>query len=203
MPFLNQKEFLKLYSSGFSMQDIANKQRVSLHKVAYWFKKYRLIPRTRSEAAYTKQNPNGDPFKIINIDNYHNKQLLALGIALYLGEGTKKDKYGIKLANSDPAIIKLFLNFLIKICGVKKEKFRAWINIFDDRKYKESLDFWSKQTGIPKIQFFSPVIRIRKSGSYKNKSQYGTITIVVQNIKLLNQIKSWCNEYLNEYAEVV
>lgn len=183
------------------MADIALQEGVSLHKVAYWISKYNISPRSRSEAAYIKQNPEGDPFKIVPTSN-RNRELLALGIALFLGEGTKKEKYGVKLANSDPRIIKLFIRFLKEICCVKNEKFRAWINIFDDNMYNESLKLWSQQTGIPSSQFFAPIIRERKLGSYKNRSKYGTITIVVQNTKLLKQIQVWCEDYLKRYADV-
>ncbi len=70
------------------------------------------------------------------------------------------------------------------------------------RSLKINLDYWSKETGIPQTQFYTPVIRIRKTGSYKNKSKYGTITVVFDNKKLLDQIKKWSNDYLNKYAEV-
>jgi hypothetical protein len=139
MPFLAKDKLQTFYKSGLSMQDIAIDQDVSLHKVAYWFKKYEITPRSRSEASYLKKNPLGDPFRLANIDNNQKSELLALGVALYLGEGSKKQKYAVRLANSDPGIIKIFLKFLFTICGVKKEKIRAWINIFSDLKYKESL----------------------------------------------------------------
>jgi hypothetical protein len=119
---------------------------------------------------------------------------------LFLGEGTKKQKYSVRLANSDPQIVMIFLKFLREICNVEPQKIRAWINIFDDSLYQDSLSFWSKQTGIPKEAFYSPIVRIRKEGSYKNKSKYGTITILVGNTKLLNQIKTWCVDYLNKFG---
>ncbi|OGE30399.1 hypothetical protein A2631_01345 [Candidatus Daviesbacteria bacterium RIFCSPHIGHO2_01_FULL_44_29] len=159
MPFIDKKQLLSLYSSGLSMQQIALNQKVSHHKVAYWMKKYSIPSRSRSEAIYALKNPAGDPFKISDLEAYEDKELLALGIALYMGEGTKKDRFGVKLANSDPKIINLFLRFLRQVCGVKEEKIRAWINIFDDLIYKDSLLFWSNHTGILEKNFYSPVIR--------------------------------------------
>lgn len=78
--------------------------------------------------------------------------------------------------------------------GNKKDKFH--------RIYQDCLDYWVKVTGIPKLGFYKPTIRPRKIGTYKNKSKYGTITINVSNKKLLNQIKFWCDNYLNRFAEV-
>ncbi len=202
MPFFDKDKLSELYSSGLSIKDISQQEKVSPHKIAYWMSKYNIKSRSRSEATYLKRNPCGDPFKIANIDCPEKAELLTLGIALYLGEGSKKQQHGIRLANSDPRIIKLFLNFLKIVCGVQKNRTKAWINIFDNGKYQESLDYWSKQTGISKNNFYSPVIRTRKIGTYKNKSKYGTITIVFDNKKLLDQIKEWCDIYLNKYAEV-
>lgn len=202
MPFPDKNELSKLYSSGLSMKDIAKQKQVSLHKIAYWMRKYNIESRSRSEATYLKRNPTGDPFKILTTACSEKAELLALGIALYLGEGSKKQQHGVRLANSDPRIIRIFLNFLKTVCGVNENKIKAWINIFDNEVYQESLDYWSKHTNIPINNFYSPVIRKRKIGTYKNKSKYGTITIVFDNKKLLDQIKDWCNIYLNKYAEV-
>ncbi len=202
MPLFNKNKLTKLYSSGLSMKDIAQQKKVSVHKIAYWMRKFNIKSRSRSEATYLKRNPAGNPFKISSINNPMKIELLALGIALYLGEGSKKQQHGVRLANSDPKIIRLFLNFLIIICGIEKSKIKAWINIFNDKKYHESLKYWSKQTGIPITSFYSPIIRHRKIGTYKNKSKYGTITIVFDNKKLLDQINKWCNIFLNKYAEV-
>lgn len=99
MPFLDKNQLILLYSSGLSMMDISKIHKVSLHKVTYWMEKYKISRRSRSDATYLKQNPTGDPFKISTINNRNNAELLALGIALYLGEGSKKQN-GIRLANS-------------------------------------------------------------------------------------------------------
>lgn len=121
---------------------------------------------------------------------------------MYLGEGTKKG-HGIRFTNSEPNIIRLFLVFLHLICGVRQSKIRAWINIYDNKVYKSALIFWSQCTGISNHQFYSPIIRKRKVGTYKKKSLYGTITILVDNQKLRAQLDKWCYEYIKKYAEVV
>ena len=195
-------ELVNLYSSGLSMPDIAKKQSISIHKVVYWMEKYGIPRRSRSEATYIQKNPDGDPYKIIAIDSTEKAELLSLGIGLFLGEGNRRDHFHMRFTNSDPNIIKLFLQFIRKICCVKEEKINAFINIFDDRIYQVSLKHWIKVTGIPKTRFYKPTIRPGKIGTYKNKSKYGTITLVVGNTKFVNQIKLWCDAYVNRFAEV-
>lgn len=184
------------------MSKIAKQQNISINKVVYWMKKYGIARRSYSEATYLQKNPKGDPFKIIPINSPEKTELLSLAIGLFLGEGNKRDKFHVRFTNSDSKIIKVFLSFIRKICGVKEQKIQAFINIFDDRIYEKSLDYWVRITEIPPFRFYKPTIRPRKIGTYKNKSKYGTITIVVSNTKLLNQIKLWCNTYVSKYAEV-
>lgn len=184
------------------MPDIAKKNEISVHKVVYWMKKYGISRRSSSEATYQQKNPKGDPFKLVPINTLEKTELLVLGIGLFLGEGNKRDRFHVRFTNSDSKIIKVFLSFIRKICCVQEQKIQAFINIFDDRAYEECLNYWVKITEIPPIRFYKPTIRPRKIGTYKNKSKYGTITIVVSNTKLLNQIKLWCDTYIEKYAEV-
>lgn len=180
------------------MAEIAEKNQISVHKVVYWMNKYAIPRRTRSEANYLKYNPLGDPFKISVID----RELLALAIGLFLGEGTKKQNYSVRFTNSNIQIVQIFLTFLRNICNLKTDKIKAWLNIFDDCLYPESLEYWSTHTGIIKRNFYKPVIRPQKIGTYKNKSKYGTITIIVSNTKLLHEINTWCKMYLQKYADL-
>lgn len=202
MPFLEFEILKKLYSSGLSISNIALQQKVSVHKVVYWMGKYKIPRRSRSDATYVQMNPLGDPFRINAIDSLEKTELFALGIGLFLGEGNKKDKFHVRFTNSDPRIIRIFLNFIRRICGVEEQKIKAFVNFFDDRLYQDCLDYWVKVTGISQAGFYKPTIRPRKIGTYKNKSKYGTITINVNNKKLLDQIKLWCNDYVNKFAEV-
>ena len=202
MPFLDPENLNNLYLSGLSMNDIAILNNISIHKVVYWMEKYGIPRRSRSDATYTQRNPNGDPFRIIPIDSIEKAELFSLGIGLFLGEGNKRDNFQVRFANSDPNIIKIFLSFIRKICGVQEQKIKATLNIFDDRVYQACLKYWVEVTGISKNNFYKPTIRPRKIGTYKNKSRYGTITILVGNKKLLDLIKLWCKSYMNKYAEV-
>jgi hypothetical protein len=121
MSFQIKERMVGLYQRGLSMQEIADKMGWSLHKVSYWLNKCNIPRRSPSEAAYAKWNPNGDPFKIKDKLNKNKILLKGLGLGLYLGEGDKsKVNTSVRLANTDPQIIKKFKEFLVKICGLKK-----------------------------------------------------------------------------------
>ena len=179
------------------MMEIAEKTHLSYHQVVYWMKNYNISRRTRSEANYLKYNPIGDPFRIKKIKTKRDSKLFNLGIGLFLGEGTKKNKFSVMLSNSDPKIIKLFLAFLTNICGVQRDKLKAALNVFDDVDLQEALNFWQKETKIPKERFTKSTIRKARDGTYKNKSKYGTITVYISNTKLKQFIDKCCNEATN------
>ena len=189
----------RLYSKGFSMMEIAKKIGCSNSGVKYLAEKYNIPRRSRSEANYLKYNPTGNPFKIKELKTKKDIELFNLGIGLFLGEGTKKNKFNVVLANSDPQILQLFLKFLRKICGVKERKIKAALNIFDDIDSKEAVNFWSKMTKIPMDRFNTITIRKSKGGTYKNKSRWGTLTVYVPNIKLKTIMNEWCKNALNVF----
>lgn len=133
MVILTKEMLYKLYNiDKLSLHEIAFRTQNSVHKVSYWMNKWSIKKRDISEAIYAKNHKNTEPFKIKKIVSKKDLKLFYLSMGLFLGEGTKKNKYNVKLANSDPKIIKTFIKFLIDICGVKKSKIKIELNIFDD-----------------------------------------------------------------------
>lgn len=178
-----------------SMQEIADELGCSVHKVQYWMDKYEIQRRGWDEASYVKQNLNGDPFEIKVPTSVAERELFTLGVALYIGEGTKRN-YDVRLANSDPLVIQAFLRFLRETCSVQENKIKAWLNIFDDADVERALNYWQDVTGLPRAQFMKTIVRPSRSGNYLNKSGYGTLTVVVSNKKLGDMVKQWCKELL-------
>jgi len=151
------------------MKEISDRTGWSYHQVTYWMQKHNILRRSWSEANYIKYNPNGDPFRIRKLKTKRDVELFNLGVGLFLGEGAKKDKHNVKFVNSNPEILKLFLVFLKKICGVKKFKIKAELNLFDDVDLEKTLSFWQKTIGLSRSKFTTLMIRKSKGGTYKEK----------------------------------
>ena len=160
----------------------------SEHKINYWIRKYKIPKRTISEAIYQKRNQAGDPFKIKEISSLEEAKLTGLGLGLYWGEGNKKNKNTIRLGNTDPRIIRKFIEFLLDILGARRDKLRFSLQIFSDISQDQVLKFWLKELyeyGINKSQFFKVTTTPSRSiGTYREKSQYGVLTIYFCNMKL-------------------
>src|ERR1041385_8354584 len=110
------------YLSGSSMNEIAKELGCSVNRVKYWMDKHSIVRRNISDAIYAKHNPSGDPFDIKTVSSVEEALTMGVGIGLFWGEGNKADKYSVRLGNTNPALIKAFIKFLVEICGVKKER---------------------------------------------------------------------------------
>jgi len=186
-----QKEKLeRLYRGGLSMMEIAKEVGYSPSGVKHWMDKYNIPRRSWSEATYVKRNPNGDPFKIKNKLNLKESELNGLGLGIYWGEGDKSsNNTSVRLSNTDPTLIKKFKEFLVKIYGVKKEKFRYSLVMFNDGDKIKAVKFWEAHLGIKRNQLGKIVIIPPQGrGTYKEKNQFGVLTITVSNSKLKEKI---------------
>lgn len=131
-----------------------------------------------------------------------NKTELELaGAILYKCEGTKlrKDKrylngntfyYAIEFTNSDPELIKLFLEFLRKIIKIDESKIKCEIFGYPDLNIVKLENFWSKITKIPLANFQKTILIKRKNFKFK-PNPWGTCKIRYSNkesYKRLNQV---------------
>ena len=167
------------------MQEIADLLGYSLHKIAYWMEKHRVPSRSRSEAMYVKHNPNGDPFQFQPPRTLKEAELFGMGLGLYWGEGTKTSRSSIRLGNTDPELLKTFINFLVRFFNIRKKDLKFGLQIFTDIDSDDALDFWVKHLRIERSQFYKLVTTKSGSiGTYRKKSQYGVLTVMYHNTKL-------------------
>ncbi len=107
--------------------------------------------------AYTKAK------KIIN--GLNEKEKILFLAALYWGEGGKKD---FNFTNSDPEMIKIFVNGLKNVLNINLDQVRVSIRIYEDLDREKSLDYWSEITSIPKAKFVNvDVLKGKKLGKLK------------------------------------
>ncbi len=73
---------------------------------------------------------------------YKSDPLFAAGLMLYLGEGAKYDRNQVSIANSDPVVLKVFLNFLKKYSTLSEHKIKFWLLSYPDLDQEICLDYW-------------------------------------------------------------
>jgi len=197
-----QNKIIKLYiKEKLSAMQIAEKLCVSDSVVRYWLKRRDIKKRSISEAItnlyLTKFSKK--PFQLKENISRTDNELKISGAMLYWGEGAKTGGT-IKFVNSDPKMIKLFLNFLRKICGIHEERLKALVHMYPDHNENELRKFWSRLTGIPLERFYKSHIHEGRGGTYKRKSQYGTIAINYSDKKLLNTLLLWIEQYCGKLS---
>ncbi len=108
-----------------------------------------------------------------------------MGLALYWGEGTKRGAGGMRLTNSDPKLIRKFIEFLNKFLSIDIKRLKFSIHIPEDISIDKTLKYWMKELGFPKENFYRPlVVKVRGKGTYKYKTKHGTIIINFNNTRL-------------------
>lgn len=191
------------YDKKLSMMDIAKQLGVTHAKVYYWFKKYKIKRRSQSESSYVKQNPKGDPFRIKKRLDNQERILLISGLMLYAAEGHRTNKHSVQLANLDYRILKLFVKFLRKICGIDKNKIGLYVQLYREFDKDEARDYWSKILRIPKPQICIYAHTDKRSTIDGQRSRFGIARIQAHNYKLKNwldrELEYHLNKINNEY----
>ncbi|MBI5457077.1 hypothetical protein HY969_05050 [Candidatus Kaiserbacteria bacterium] len=185
-----------------SEMQTAKRFSISANRVRRILDKYRVPRRSISDAItnlyITKYGKR--PFELRHNLTRRQEILKAVGVMLYWGEGTKKG-LTVALANSDPVMIQVFLRFLREICGVHEKRLRVGLHYYRDHDPKKLIGFWSQITKIPLSQFDRPFLHFAGKGSYKSKSQYGTVAVRYSDARLLKLLQLWIAEYQRQVLE--
>jgi len=137
------------------------------------------------------------------LTNLSKDAFFVAGLMLYLGEGDKRDRNKIGLANTDVWVIKFFIKWLVDFLGIPKEKIRAQLHLYQNMDIKKEEGFWEKELGLPETQFYRPSIRKlqKASFSYKESYRHGTCSIYVCGVKKKREIMAAIQAFLDIYSE--
>ncbi len=218
------QEAIKLRLQGNSYGVIAKSLRVSKSSVSNWCKNLKLSSSAR-KIIENKNKHIKEKFKLYNqrkhqfvqIENkkiiekavkqiplISKRDLLLIGTALYWAEGYRRQDRNrsprVNIANSDPALISIFLRFLRKILKVPEERFKVSIRIHPNINAKSTINFWSKITKIPQNRFHITT-QISKASQRKrphNSLPYGTLDLRVNSRQKFCQIKGWIDGLIKQ-----
>lgn len=127
------------------------------------------------------------------------RSIFISGLILYLAEGSKTDNYKVALTNTDPKIIKYFLNWLMKFYKVPKEKIKIFLQLYPTMDIDNEILFWLNELGLEREQLFKPFIRKLhpSSFSYKESFRHGTCAIIYSNTKIKRGIMAAIRAFLD------
>ncbi|PIZ00855.1 hypothetical protein COY62_00860 [bacterium (Candidatus Howlettbacteria) CG_4_10_14_0_8_um_filter_40_9] len=191
-----KEEATNLREKGYSYNMISEKLGLSKSTLSDWLKEIPFSPNKevlkrvkmgQMKSAISKQNKRIAQIKEkkeeakIEIGRLSIRDLLILGVGIYLGEGTKLNE-SIRIINSDPDIIRLSVWWFREICKLKNENINPCVHIYPDIDQKQAESYWSKIIGVPVSNFGKTQIdkRIGKSGKKNRKLLFGTVHLYIK-----------------------
>ena len=201
---------IELRKDGKSYKEIQKRIPVSKGTLSIWLRdikltllqEQRIYVELRQKNAYrlakANQKKRIEKTKEIiekakkDIPSYLENPLFLAGLMLYWAEGDKSDESEVvKFSNSDPEMIIFMIKWFRKICKVPEKKFRIALHIHELHCRKNTENYWSKITSIPRSQFHKTQIKPTSLGHRKNRLYNGTCAIIVSNKDLFRKIKGW------------
>lgn len=219
---------VQLRQKGYSYELIKQKTGVSKSTLSSWLKGLQYKPndevRERMKHGQLKSSETlrnlrktriGEAKKIASkeLGDLSKRDLMFLGIGLYIGEGGKSDKGFVQFSNSDPKVIKLMVKWFTEILGLNVSNLYFRLHLYPDNKVQEALKFWAHTTGSSIDQFGKPYIDIRLKKATKNRRKlpYGTLHIRIRGlgekfarVGLYQKILAWIEQLEdNDFAGIV
>ena len=167
---------------NMTLQDIATELGVAKSSVSLWVRDVEFIPSKRRTGPQRRPHPfheaklaqiaamNAEGVERVGTLGEH--AFLAAGVALYAGEGTKRDG-AVRFANSDPLMIRFFCAWLRRFFVIDEARLRARVYLHQGLDLEAATAHWSEVTGIPVGQFRAPYRAVPDPTIRRNKHEFG------------------------------
>lgn len=216
---------IALRKKGRSIRDIEIELKISRSTLSGWLKNIKLtkkqqqtltekwnrgLVKARKIASQThRQNKINRLQKIdteaksyvdqISLNDNHLELFLA---GLYLGEGFK-DQNRTGFCNSNPQIMRTFVELLRKLYNIDETKIRAGIYARADQNPTRLVDFWSQALNIPKEKFHKTQFDKRTISTKSYSDYHGVCAIYYYDVSIQRRIMAISNEIIGRLAQLV
>ena len=133
----------------------------------------------------------------MEFENLLSNPLFVAGIMLYWGEGDKMLRGQLRITNTDPKMIRLFVIFLETIMKIPKGRIKAYLVLYPDLSDSDCKMFWATQASLPEENFIKSQYIIGRHPT--KKLTHGVCTIYVSNIYQKIKILTWIDIFSKKY----
>ena len=200
-----KEKALELRKRGTSINDIAQKLKVSKSTVSYWCRDIVLsssvikkIARkskaksTESLLEYAEKQRRDRIYRVkdsvskgeAKLGSLDNRDIYCIGLGLYWGEGYKKGSQEFGFTNSDAQMILFYIKWLRVVFNIKLSDLilRVSINDLHKNRINDVMKFWSTTTNVPLEQFSKPsLIKTQNKKIFPNMDTHmGTLRVKVR-----------------------
>jgi len=205
--FKDREKALTLRKQEMSYSQIKRVLNVSKGTLSIWLKDYPLSEkrvrdlRDHNEQRIERCRETKRKKKEKRLRGYYIKQkklifpltkreFFLAGLFLYWGEGSKTAEANISVSNTDPAIIKLFIKWLIICLDVPREKIRIQLHLYSDMDIDKEVAYWQKTLNLAKNQFRKSYIKksLKSRINHKGSFGHGTCSASIGGARLAERI---------------
>lgn len=204
-------EAIKLRKKGYSIREISKALFIAKSTASLWVKNIKLESNAQTRLLYrqnmgvkkgisTRQQRLAIIYDAIqNIVEFDitklkleilNKRLLCA--FLYWGEGAKTGRQ-VRIINSDPKLIQIFLKLFRESFLLDENKFSATLHLHEYHNRNLQLQFWSKITKIPKNRIG---IYLKSNSGVRKKIDYpGCIAVHYYDAKIFDILTAYYKKF--------
>ena len=179
---VEQEQARAMRAGGATLLDIAQALGVSKSSVSQWVRDVPFTPSPRRRGPKRRTHPASvakqrqiadlDQEGIARIGTLSDDAFLAAGLALYAGEGSKRDGH-VVFANTDASMVQFFCTWLRRFFVVDEERLRMRVYLHDGLDLDATERHWSEVTQIPRSQFRKPYRAIADAARRPTKHEHG------------------------------
>jgi hypothetical protein len=184
----HDRKISELYAQEISAPIISEKLQISLNRIYASLKRQNISRRDLQTQRRIQTESVPLSFEFLEEYNPKQRDLLVAGIMLYSGEGAKGGNT-VDLANSNLIILRIFLKFILEVCGVNPARLRFYLYCFDNQDPQKLIRFWSRKLRVPKKNFTKPYVRQASQNNQRIMS-HGVLHIRYSDKRLLRKILS-------------
>ena len=121
-------------------------------------------------------------------------------VCLYIAEGFKRSRNAVSIGNSDPAVLRLAVNWLPRLSA---RPLTGWLQYHADQDPRVLREFWSEELGID-----SRVIGLQRKSNTRGlagrswRSRYGVLTLRVNDTLLRSRLQAWMDWLREEWTRL-
>lgn len=214
---IQRNKSISLRRKGFSLSEISTKLGVSKGSVSLWVREVPISKKASHRIAVKRQYARSKAAEARReLTSMHLKQAeifakdvlkylpmnarLARFVAalLYWCEGEKSENDNTLIfTNSDPGLVKAFLEALRRGYNINEGKFRVCVHLHSYHKPKKQLLFWSKVTTISLTQFIKPYQKLH-SGKNIRVGYAGCASVRYHDVRIARQVQAVARVFLNK-----
>lgn len=210
-----------------SYSAIRRKLGVSKSTLSYWLQEYPLTAEKILELrrkGWQKGEASRERYRLTmrkkreTVDDAVYKKYVALfrkemtddvwyiaGLMLYWGEGDKRNKYRLVMANTDPHLLRFFIRWALRFLNINRTDFKVQLHLYDNMIISNEEQFWRKNLRFPISQFYKTQVRkvSRNTYSYRGSLRHGTCSIFLLGAEKKREVMMAIKAFLDITSNVL